>query len=190
MKELIQKRIRESIDVKVSILENKELINKIANAVALLEEAISQGKKVILCGNGGSASDASHIAGELVGRFQKERRAIPAIALNDEVTVVTAVANDYGYDMVFARAVEGFLNPGDVLIGISTSGNSRNVICAMKKAQEIGGITIALTGGDGGAIKKYADVAIVVDSDVTARVQESHIMIGHIMCELLEDSCL
>ena len=146
------------------------------------------GGKVLLCGNGGSASDALHIAGELIGRFQRERQGLPAIALNADVASMTAIANDYGYDRIFERGVEGLLNKGDTLIGISTSGNSENVYLAVKKAKEKGGKTIALLGKDGGKINDIADISIVVPSDCTARIQESHIMIGHIICELVEDS--
>ncbi len=184
----IKDRIKESIEVKERILGDPELTGRIEEAAEAVIRCLSNGGKVLLCGNGGSASDAMHIAGELVGRFQRERSSLPAIALNGDVTSMTSVANDYGYDRVFERFVEGFMNPGDVLIGISTSGNSENVYRALIKAKEMGETTIALLGRGGGKIKDIPDISVVVPSDNTARVQESHIMIGHIICELAEES--
>lgn len=185
---LITERIRESIDVKQSILEDGQLIREIERAAGMIKDSLTCGGKLLLCGNGGSASDALHIAGEFVGRFQKERKAAPAIALNADVASMTAIANDYGYDMVFSRAVEAYLQCGDTLLGISTGGNSQNVYQALSKAKELGGKTIALLGRDGGKIKDIADIAIIVPCNVTARIQEAHIMIGHILCELAEES--
>lgn len=185
---LIEERIKESIDTKYSLLHSPELIREIESASGAVCDTLKAGGKVLLCGNGGSASDALHIAGELVGRFQEERNALPAIALNADIATLTAIANDYGYERVFERGVEGLMKEGDCLIGISTSGNSENVYLAIKKAKGLGGKTIALLGKDGGKIKDIADISIIVPSDCTARIQESHIMIGHIICELAEDS--
>ena len=184
----IKARIKESIEVKQSILEEQSILKLIEEASAAVIKCLASHGKVLLCGNGGSASDAMHIAGELVGRFQQERKSLPAIALNGDVTSITSVANDYGYERVFERFVEGFMNPGDVLIGISTSGNSENVYRALCRAKEMGETTIALLGKGGGKIKEVADISIIVPSDNTARIQEAHIMIGHIICELAEDA--
>lgn len=187
MTSVITDRIRESIDVKEKILSDEEIITKIQKAGEIVRDAMRNGNKILLCGNGGSASDSLHIAGEFVGRFQKERESLPAIALNADVASLTSIANDYGYEHVFERGIEGYGNPGDVLLGISTSGNSENVILAMKKAREKGVYTIGLSGKNGGKMDALADVSIVVPSDCTARIQESHIMIGHIICELAEE---
>ncbi len=187
---IIEDRIRESIKTKESILSSTEILKTIEDAATLVVNCLGSDGKVLLCGNGGSASDALHIAGELVGRFQKERKSMPAYALNADVATMTAIANDYGYEKVFERGVEGLMKSGDLLIGISTSGNSENVYRAISKAKEIGGKTIALLGKDGGKIKDIADVSIIVPSNVTARIQESHIMIGHIICEIAEDACV
>ncbi len=185
---LIEERIKESISTKEAVLQSPELLKLVEGAANEICFCLKNGGKVLLCGNGGSSSDASHIAGELVGRFQRERKALPAIALNGDIATMTAVANDYGYEKVFERGVEGLMTKQDVLIGISTSGNSENVYLAVVKAKEIGGKTIALLGKDGGKIKNEADISIIVPSDCTARIQESHIMIGHILCELAEDA--
>lgn len=185
---LIEERISDSIIVKQTILQSEEHIHAIEKASQTVIDSLKNGGKVLLCGNGGSASDAIHIAGELVGRFQRERKAMAAIALNNDVATMTAISNDYGYDKVFVRGVEGLLKPEDTLIGISTSGNSENIWLALLKAKEMGGKTVAFLGKDGGKIKDIADVSIIVPSNCTARIQESHIMIGHIICELVEDS--
>ncbi len=187
---IIEDRIRESISTKESILSSTEILKAIEDAATLVVNCLGSDGKVLLCGNGGSASDALHIAGELIGRFQKERKSMPAYALNADVATMTAIANDYGYEKVFERGVEGLMKSGDLLIGISTSGNSENVYRAISKAKEIGGKTIALLGKNGGKIKDIADVSIIVPSNVTARIQESHIMIGHIICEIAEDACV
>ena len=186
--ELIKKRINESIEVKKRVLDDEALLRSVQSAADLIFDCLSAGKKVLLCGNGGSASDALHLAGELVGRFQRERKAMAAVCLNADVATMTAIANDYGYDRIFERGVEGLIIPGDILIGISTSGNSENVYLAALKARELGGRVIALLGRDGGKIAKQADVPIVIPCDNTARIQESHIMLGHIICELVEDA--
>lgn len=184
---IINERIQESIDVKQKMIEDEELQALIRKAADLMKDSLGRGGKILFCGNGGSASDALHLVGEIVGRFQKERKSMAAISLNADIAAMTSIANDYGYDSVFSRAVEGLMKPEDVLVGISTSGNSENVYQAVLKAKEIGGHTAALLGKTGGKIKDAADIGIVVPSDCTARIQEAHIMIGHIICELVEE---
>ncbi len=184
---IINERIRESIDVKQKMIEDEEIPALIKKAAGLIKVSLGSQGKILFCGNGGSASDALHLVGEIVGRFQKERKSLAAISLNADIAAMTSIANDYGYDFVFSRAVEGLMKPEDVLVGISTSGNSENVYQAILKAKEIGGHTVALLGKSGGKIKDKADIAIVVPSDCTARIQEAHIMIGHIICELVEE---
>lgn len=158
----------------------------IAQAVDLLVRRFSAGNKLLVCGNGGSAADAMHICGELVGRFFRERRALPAIALNTDPAVLTAWSNDYTYESVFSRQVEALVKPGDVVWGISTSGNSRNVVAALQKGRELGASTIALTGQGGGAMAEYADVLLAVPLSVTPRIQEVHAVTYHIICETVE----
>ena len=187
MNELIKERLKESIQVKEKILSDDMLISQIAELGEKIAEAISSGYKLVLCGNGGSASDALHFAGEIVGRFQKERDPWPAVVLNADVTTMTAIANDYSYDDVFARQASAHVNTDDVFIGISTSGNSENVLRAAKVSQEKGAYTAALLGKTGGKIGKIVDCPIIVPSNVTARIQESHICIIHILCEITED---
>lgn len=184
---IVEERIAESIAVKEKILNSPELIEKILTAADHVKKTFENDGNVYLCGNGGSATDAIHIAAELVGRFQKERRSLPAIALNSDVATITSVSNDYSYDQVFARILSGIMKDNDTLIGISTSGNSRNVYEAILQAKKNGGKTIALLGKGGGIIKDVSDISIIVPSDVTARIQESHILIGHIICEIVEE---
>lgn len=148
--------------------------------------AIRAGGKVMLCGNGGSAADAQHLAAELIGRYKMERAAMPAIALTTDTSIITALGNDYGYDTIFARQVQGLAKAGDVLIGISTSGNSRNVLLAMQEARERGVVTVAFTGAGGGQMAQNADYALKVPSSVTNHIQEMHITCGHLICELVE----
>lgn len=144
------------------------------------------GNRILLCGNGGSAADAQHIAAELVCRFESNRRALPAIALTTDTSALTAIANDFGYARVFARQVEALARPGDLLIGISTSGNSGNVIAAVEQAREMGISSLGLLGGDGGKLAALVDQALIVPSAVTARIQECHILIGHIWCGMID----
>lgn len=183
---LIEERIKESIAVKEQILQDKEIIDTIMKVSELIIKSLKNGGKILFCGNGGSASDAQHLAAEFVGRFQCERKAMPAVSLSGNAAMMTAVANDYGYDEVFNRAVEGLMKTEDVLVGISTSGNSENVYQAILKAREIGGSTVAFLGKTGGKIQGISDYSIIVPSDCTARIQEIHIMIGHIVCEIVE----
>jgi D-sedoheptulose 7-phosphate isomerase len=159
-----------------------------AVAARLILNAVRGGGKVVLCGNGGSAADAQHLAAELVGRFARDRAPIPAIALTADTAVLTALGNDDGFDRIFARQVEGLLRPGDVLVAISTTGRSRNVVEAAACARRAGARVIALTGGDGGDLAHLADVEVRVPSDRTAHVQEVHITVGHAICAILEDA--
>lgn len=183
----IEDLIKESIAVKEKIIQDRAMLKMIEMFSEVISKSLQNNGKILFCGNGGSASDAQHLAAEFVGRFQCERRALPAISLCGNTATLTAVANDYGYQEVFARAVEGLMKPEDVLVGISTSGDSENIYRAVLKAKEIGGSTVALLGKTGGKIRKPADYSIIVPSDCTARIQESHIMIGHIVCEVVEN---
>jgi D-sedoheptulose 7-phosphate isomerase len=177
-------RIRESLEAQEALLA-PERIDALVRAADTIAQALRAGGKVLLFGNGGSAADATHIAAELVGRFQRERRALPAISLSDNASVVTAVANDYEFARVFARQVEAFGVAGDVAIAISTSGGSENVLAGVAAARERGLRTIALTGG-GGALRDAVELCLEVPSGSTARVQEGHILVAHVLCELVE----
>lgn len=184
--DIITERINDSIKVKQDLLKNDVLLELVSELADEITEAIKNGNKVVLCGNGGSASDALHFAGEIVGRFQKERNAWPAVVLNADVATMTAIANDYGYDDVFARQAQGHVRSGDIFIGISTSGNSENVLRATDVAKTKGAKTAALLGKDGGKIGSVVDYPVIIPCNTTARVQESHIMLIHIMCEIIE----
>ncbi len=175
-----------SITTKQTMLSNSDLVATIAAASEILISALQQGNKVLLFGNGGSAADAQHIAAELVGRFAFDRPALPALALSVNSSCVTAIGNDYGYDQVFSRQVEALARAGDVAIGISTSGNSPNVTKAILTARKMGLRTIGLTGVGGGTLAKSAEYCICVPSKETPRIQECHILIGHIISELVE----
>jgi D-sedoheptulose 7-phosphate isomerase len=164
----------------------RSLEGEIRKAGDLLVTALLAGKKLLLFGNGGSAADAQHIAAELVGRFVRERSPLPAIALTTDTSALTAIGNDYGFENVFERQIRALGQPGDVAIGISTSGRSANVVRAAEAARQAGIRTIALTGGDGGNLAPIVDVAIVVPSTTTARIQECHITIGHVLCEYVD----
>jgi D-sedoheptulose 7-phosphate isomerase len=186
MKDLIERQLRESIRVKEQVLASG--VDVIAQMARMLIDCFKGGHKVLLCGNGGSAADAQHLAGELVGRFRRERRALPAVALTTDTSVLTAVANDYGYEEVFARQVTALASEGDVVIGLSTSGNSPNVLKALEVARKAGCGTIAFTGRDGCKLKSAADLCLAVDADDTPRIQEAHITVGHILCDLVEEA--
>jgi len=186
MRERIKDIFLESIQVKEELM--RKHVASIMQITKLLKGALQSKGKVMIFGNGGSASDAQHIAAELVGRFQKERRPLPAIAITTNTSILTAVANDYGYEVVFAKQVEALGCKNDIVIGISTSGKAKNVSAGIRQAKKMGLKTIALTGGDGGELSKLADVALVIPSMVTARIQEAHITVGHIICELIEES--
>lgn len=185
MKDRIKARLREHKRV-IELVEEK-LIDEIEKSARAIISAYENKRKVILFGNGGSAGDAQHIAGELVGRFLKERKSLPAIALTTNSSIITAIANDYCYDMIFERQVESIVQEGDVVIGISTSGNSPNVIKGLKRAKELGAIVISLSGRDGGEMAKISDINIQVPFHMTPHIQEAHITIGHILCDLVEE---
>ncbi len=185
MKNLIKAKIEEDIEAKED-LHNKQVEN-IEKAARLIIAAFITDCKLLIFGNGGSAADSQHMAAELVGRFKKERRALPAIALTTDTSSMTAIANDYGYDEIFSRQVEALGKPGDIALGISTSGKSKNVINALKKAKMAGMKTIGLTGAEGGTIKELCDVTISAGSKNTPRIQESHELILHIICEIVEN---
>jgi D-sedoheptulose 7-phosphate isomerase len=182
----IQDQIKQSFETKQAIYENQELLNVIADVAKACVEVYKNNKKTILAGNGGSAADAQHIAAELVGRYGFDRPSIPSLALTTDTSNLTAIGNDYGYDAVFSRQLEGMGVSGDLFIGISTSGNSKNVINAFEVAKKKDITTVALVGRDGGEMAKLADFAIVVPSNATPRIQESHILIGHIICDIIE----
>jgi len=184
MREKIKDILLESIQVKEEILRNQ--IDQIAQIAQLMIDCLKKDGKVIVFGNGGSASDSQHIAAELVGRFKKDRSALAGIALTTNTSILTSLANDYGYDVVFSRQVEALGKKNDVVLGISTSGKAKNVALGIKQAKKMGIKTVALSGGDGGDIVKLADVSLVVPSKITARIQEAHITIAHIICEMIE----
>ncbi|MFH1128745.1 MAG: D-sedoheptulose 7-phosphate isomerase [Candidatus Omnitrophota bacterium] len=186
MRDKIQDILLESIQVKEEILRSG--IGQIKEIVELLIECLRKGGKVILFGNGGSAADAQHIAAEFIGRFKKDRSALAALALTTNTSVLTSLANDYGYEVIFAKQIEALGQKNDIVIAISTSGKAKNVSLGIKQAKKIGLKTVALTGGDGGELAKLADVSFLVPSMVTARIQEAHITIGHIICELVEQT--
>lgn len=186
MKEKIEQIISASIDVKQQILADDTLKQTVANTVDVIVAAFNNGNKVLFAGNGGSAADAQHLAAEFSGRFYKDRKALPAEALHCNTSYLTAVANDYSYDVIYARLLEGIGNSGDVIVGLSTSGNSGNILKAFEVAKQKGIITIGFTGATGGKMKDASDYLINVPSTDTPRIQESHIMLGHIICELVE----
>lgn len=186
MQDQIKSIINASIKTKQSLLEDESLLKSIEAVVLEIVLAFRAGNRVYFCGNGGSAADAQHLAAEFSGRFYKDRLALPAEALHCNTSYLTAVANDYGYEHVYARLIEGIGQPGDILIGLSTSGNSVNIIEALIKARRKGMTTIGLTGAEGGKMKEECNFLINVPSKDTPRIQESHIMVGHIICELVE----
>jgi len=185
MIELVREAFRESARVKLEFLEIYE--EKVLEVAQVLANALKGGKKVLLFGNGGSAADAQHIAAEIVGRFKRERRALPAVALTTDTSILTAVGNDYGFERVFERQVEALCQPGDVAVGISTSGNSENVVRGLLKARELGATTVAFSGKEGGKVAEIAHYAFVVPSYETPRIQECHITLGHVLCELIDE---
>lgn len=182
----ISQSIQDSIAVKQAILHNPDFQNRIRQAADMMVESLRHGGKIHFCGNGGSAADAQHLAAELSGRFYFDRPPLNAEALHCNTSYLTAVGNDYGYDLIFSRLLRGTAKPGDVIVGISTSGNSKNILNAFETAKEMGVKIIAMTGETGGAMKEFADILLNVASQDTPRIQESHIMIGHIICELVE----
>jgi len=187
MIEKIKGLIEESIHVKENLLQDITLLNTLNEVVNVISDAFLAGNKVLFCGNGGSAADAQHLAAEFSGRFYKNRRALPAEALHCNTSYLTAVANDYSYDVIYARLLDGIGVKGDVLLGFSTSGNSVNIIKAFEVAKELGIVTIGLTGESGGNMKALSNYLFNVPSTITPRIQESHILLGHIICELVEE---
>lgn len=185
--EKIKHIIQASINTKEKIIGDDTLLGTIDKVVELITTAFKNGNRVYFCGNGGSAADAQHLAAEFSGRFYTDRKALPAEALHCNTSYLTAVANDYGYDVVFSRMIDGIGMKGDVLVGLSTSGNSGNIIKAFEVAKEKGLITVAFTGDTGGKMKNMVDHLINVPSNDTPRIQESHITIGHIICQLVEE---
>ena len=183
--ERVKNLLNISADLKKTVAET--LSSEILDAAQKIQGRLEAGGKLLLMGNGGSAGDAQHIAAELVGRFKKERKAIPALALTVDTSSLTALGNDYGFDTIFERQVEALANKNDTVIGISTSGNSENVVRAVNKANSIGAFTIGLLGNDGGKLKDAVNLPIIIPSNDTARIQEVHITIGHIICEIIEE---
>lgn len=177
--------INEHIRTMEMLKQHQETIAKIGRKVS---DCINAGGRVFLFGNGGSAADSQHIAAELVGRYQKKRKGLPAVAFTTNTSVLTAIGNDFGYEFVFERQVESMVTPDDLVIGISTSGNSPNVINGIVAAKKIGAMTIGLTGANGGKLAEKADLTLKVPSDNTQRIQECHIMVGHIICDIVEDN--
>jgi D-sedoheptulose 7-phosphate isomerase len=187
MTEVIKRIIAASIDTKTQILNNPQLIDTTISIVDAITTAFKNGNKILFCGNGGSAADAQHLAAEFSGRFYKDRKALPAEALHCNASYITAVANDYSYNVIYSRLVEGIGVAGDVLIGLSTSGSSKNIVAAFEVAREKKMITVGFTGSNGGNMKNTSDYLLNVPSTDTPRIQESHIMLGHIICQLVEE---
>lgn len=184
----IQSIIQASISTKQQLMENEQRVMNIQRSVDQITTCFQNGGKVLFCGNGGSAADAQHLAAEFSGRFYTDRKALPAEALHCNTSYLTAVANDYSYDVVYSRMVDGIGKEGDVLIGLSTSGNSKNIVEAFKTAQSKGMTTIAFTGEGGGLLKELSNILLDVPSKDTPRIQESHILMGHIICQLVEEN--
>ena len=184
--EFIKNYIEKSIETKRNILENENILSKIRDVSLVIVDSLKNGGKVLICGNGGSAADSQHIAAELVGRLSFDRPGLPAMALTVDSSILTAVGNDYGYEMVFSRQVQACAQKGDVLIGISTSGNSKNVVNAILEAKEKGVFTVGFTGEKDGLISANADITIKIPSSETPIIQESHIMAEHIICAMVE----
>lgn len=182
----IKNQITDSRDTKSKLLENQKFLDTLESVAKACVSLYKSKKKTILAGNGGSAADAQHIAAELVGRYGFDRPSIPSLALTTDTSNLTAIGNDYGYDAVFSRQLEGMGQEGDLFIGISTSGNSKNVINAFHSAKKMGITTVALVGRDGGEMARLADHAIIIPSNETPRIQESHILVGHIICDIIE----
>ena len=185
--EKIKNIIQASIGVKQNILKDDKLLLAVNDSVNVIVSAFKKGNKVLFCGNGGSASDAQHLAAEFSGRFYTDRDALPAEALHCNTSYITAVANDYSYDVIYSRLIKGIGNQGDILVGLSTSGNSKNIVKAFEVAKEKEMTTIAFTGSTGGKLKNLSDILINVPSDDTPRIQESHILLGHIICQFVEE---
>lgn len=187
---MIKERLKETIENLNTLLKDEGAIKAISEAIDIIVNAIKASNKLLICGNGGSAADAQHIAGECLGRFYKDREPIPAIALTTDTSVLTSISNDYSFNDVFSRQVKGLGKEGDVLLGISTSGNSENVMAAFKVAKELKIKTILLTGEKRGKIALFSDIIIHTPSSNTPRIQEMHLLIEHIICEIIEKRCM
>ena len=185
--EKIKSIIEASIQVKQQLLQDESIQQSVADVTTAIVASLKNGGRLYFCGNGGSAADAQHLAAEFSGRFYKDRNALPAEALHANTSYLTAVGNDYGFDVIYSRLVEGIMNNGDVLVGLSTSGNSANIVKAFESAKAKGIITVGFTGLTGGVLKSLSDYLLNVPSADTPRIQESHIMLGHIICELAEE---
>ena len=181
--ELFRNTIESHIDAARQLLDRLPVLSTIAEA---MHATLRNGGKILFCGNGGSAADSQHLAAEFVGRFRRERAGLPAIALTTDTSILTAVANDYGFELVFARQIEAIARRGDMLVGISTSGNSPNVVAAMEKSREMGLVTVAFTGSGGGKMARTADHLLAISASETARVQETHILAGHMLCDWID----
>ena len=186
--EKIKDIIRASVDTKSKILEDPSLLSAIAGAADRITSALRNGNRIYFCGNGGSAADAQHLAAELSGRFYTDRPALPAEALHCNTSYLTAVANDYSFEVVYSRIIQGTGRKGDVLVALSTSGNSPNIVQAMLAARDAGMLTVAMTGSTGGKMRDFADVLVNIPSNDTPRIQECHILVGHIICQLVEEN--
>lgn len=184
----IKELISASISVKQELLNNTDLLAVVQEVIDVVSAAFKKGNKVLFCGNGGSAADAQHLAAEFSGRFYKDRDALPSEALHCNTSYLTAVANDYSYDSIYSRMIDGIGKPGDVLIGLGTSGNSGNIVKAFESARKKQMVTVGLTGTTGGVMKPWCDYLLNVPSTDTPRIQESHIMLGHIICQLVEEN--
>jgi len=187
MQDKIKNIITASISVKQQLLTDDGILSTINKCVDIITEAFKNGNKVLFCGNGGSAADAQHLAAEFSGRFYIDRDALPAEALHCNTSYMTAVANDYSYDVIYSRLIKGIGNKGDILVGLSTSGNSINIVKAFETAKEKGMVTIGFTGKSGGKMKVLSDYLVNIPSTDTPRIQESHMLLGHIICQLVEE---
>ncbi|UTJ07350.1 D-sedoheptulose 7-phosphate isomerase [Arcobacter roscoffensis] len=181
----ISQELQNHLSIVNSVINSME--DQLNETSKLILDTLKNGNKILICGNGGSAADAQHIASELTGRYKTNRKALPCIALTTDTSALTSIGNDYGYEKVFARQVEALVNEGDLFIGISTSGNSQNIITALKTAKDLGCNTLGLSGNDGGEMDELCDLNLIVPSSNTPRIQEMHILFGHIFCQLIDD---
>lgn len=180
-------------NIRAQLTEHQSVIAQLESMVPVIAQAgermrlcLQNGGKILLMGNGGSAADSQHIAAEIVGRYKKERRGLPSIALTTDTSILTSVGNDYGFNFIFSRQVEALCQPGDIVVGLSTSGNSVNVVAGIEKAREVGAFTIGMTGAKGGKLAELCDINLAMPSTDTPRIQEAHITVGHILCDLIE----
>ncbi|MFI3278287.1 MAG: D-sedoheptulose 7-phosphate isomerase [Rikenellaceae bacterium] len=186
MQEYIKESLLSGLELRSKIASSCEMTSLIESVGRLMAQRLKSGSKILFCGNGGSAADAQHISSEFVGRFVAERRPLPAVALTTDTSLLTAVGNDYGFEYIFSRQVQGLAQEGDILVGFSTSGNSKNVIKALEMARDMGITTVGFLGGSGGACKPLCDYDFTIDTNITARIQEMHITIGHILCGIVD----